>query len=123
MSVPPEVIARIFHDVAFKNSETRITASTVALSTEYMNLFVREAITRANEVRLREVPPTAIDGIDNVEPNTEELLQNVDQFSDVTLEEEEADSQRREEQISTSSTSSLDTRHLSAIAGVLVLDF
>lgn len=122
MSVPPELVARVFHDVAFQKPDTRITASTVALSTEYMRLFIKEAIVRANDVRLEEEPLTAIDGIDNVVQATQPL-QNVDQFGDASVEEEDVELPEQEEQPPTSSASTLDTRHLKAVAGVLVLDF
>lgn len=123
MSVPPELVARIFHDVAFQKPNTRITASTVGLSTEYMRLFIREAIVRANEVRLQEEPPTEVDGIDNVALE-KELLQNYDQFGDTSLEEEEDVEVPEPEEVPPTSTNGvLDTRHLSAVAGVLVLDF
>lgn len=123
MSVPPELVARVFHDVAFQKPETRITASTVALSTEYTRLFISEAVERANDVRAKEVPPTAIDGINNVEAENEQPLQGYDQFGDTSMEEDEPEIQEEDKLPPASGTTTLDTRHLSAVAGVLVLDF
>lgn len=123
MSVPPELVARVFHDVSFQKPNTRITASTVALSSEYMRLFIREAVIRANDVRLLEEPPTVVDGIDNVVPAEQAPLQSYDQFGDTSLEDDEPELQPEEDQPPPSNAGTLDTRHLSAVTGVLVLDF
>lgn len=124
MSISPATVARIFHDVSFKSKSTRIAASTVALSAEYVRLFVHEAILRSNAQRLAEVPPTAIDGIDNVEEIAEK--EDVDQFGDTSLDEEiEERGLGVPTQLPPQTTSydTLDSRHLAAVAGMLVMDF
>ena len=52
--IPLKTIARIFKELSFKSSNTRITLSTLELSSEYIKLFINEAIIRANEERLDE---------------------------------------------------------------------
>lgn len=109
--VPPATVARVFREVAFRH-DSRISASTVALSTEYLRLFVHEAIARANAQRLADL--TTVDGIDNVpalEPELAEQLQE-------SMETEDIPTQMPEQ-----GNDTLDTRHLAAVAGLLVLDF
>lgn len=95
-------LARLFHTIAFEKEDTRITQKSLQLTTEYLKMFTREAILRANEVRLKEAGTRAIEldvqlALDNnqeAEGSNEELVQDV-----------------------------LDARHLRDIAGLLILDF
>lgn len=129
MSISPATVARVFHQLSFKSDSTRIAASTVALSSEYIRLFVQEAILRSNAQRLSEMPPTAIDGIDNVESQVPEDNDNDnynDQFRETSMDEE---IDERGLGVPTqmppqaAGNDTLDSRHLSAVAGMLVMDF
>lgn len=124
MGLSPETIARVFHESSFSRSDTRITASTVALSAEYINHFVAEAVARSNYARLHEAP-VAVDGIDNVAagavPSGEEEADADDSNGDFTV-DSGADSDGDSDH-GPPDSNTLDTRHLRAIAGVLVLDF
>lgn len=125
MLISPATVARVFHELSFKNESTRISASTVTLSAEYIRLFVQEAILRANTQRLVENPPATIDGIDNVENEILAEDEN-DQFRDTSLDEE---LELRGLGVSTqlppasAGNDTLDSRHLAEIAGMLVMDF
>lgn len=117
--IPPETVARVFQEVAFRRPETRISAKGVALSTEYIRLFVEEALLRANEHRKAEAPPTRIDGIDNVEETGGD-----EAFNTSMDEENEERGLGVPTQVPEDYTSdTLDTRQLMAITGLLVLDF
>ena len=70
-SIPVTTIARLFKELSFKDPQTRITLSTLELSSEYIKLFINEAIIRANEERIDEGDTLIrIDGIDNVASTT-----------------------------------------------------
>lgn len=140
--VPPSTIARVFSEVSFSKDNTRITSSAVGLSAEYIRLFVREAVLRANAQRLAEGVPTEIDGIDNVAPYGE-ILDALDEFGgdedDVFEHENEHENEHEHEHddeiedrglgVSTQmppasdSNDALTTRHLAVISGLLVMDF
>lgn len=126
MSISSATVARVFHELSFKNEKTRIASSSVALSTEYMRLFVQEAIIRSNAQRLAEVPPSAIDGIDNVESQADADNIDNDQFRENASDEE---FEERGLGVSTQmpppsvGNDTLDSRHLAAVAGMLVMDF
>lgn len=49
--IPLDTIARIFETAVFEHTDTRITEQALELSSEYLKMFVREAILRANEDR------------------------------------------------------------------------
>lgn len=120
--IPPETVARVFQDVAFRRPNTRISAKAVALSTEYLRLFVEEAVLRANEQRKAEEPPTQIDGIDNVADAAEDA--EADPFNTSMDEEPEQRGLGVSTQVPAEvSNDTLDTRQLAAVAGLLVLDF
>ncbi|KAF5209451.1 putative NADH-ubiquinone oxidoreductase subunit [Clavispora lusitaniae] len=113
--IPPETVARVFQEVAFKRSGTRMSAKSLALSTEYIRLFVEEAILRSNAQRLAEDSPTVIDGIDNIQEENE---------ANESFEEENERGSGVSTQIPTDLASdTLDTRQLASVAGLLVLDF
>lgn len=136
--VPPSTIARVFSEVSFSKDNTRITSSAVGLSAEYIRLFVREAVLRANAQRLAEGVPTEIDGIDNVAPYGE-ILDALDEFGgdeDDVFEHEHENEHEHDDEIedrglgvstqmppASDSNDALTTRHLAAISGLLVMDF
>lgn len=96
----PEVtIARLFHTVSFSESDTRISAKTMQMSTKYLEMFTREAIIRCNDERVSESHETS------------------DRYR-VKLEGDE--SNLKSEEIE---QNELDSRHLEKVAGLLVLDF
>lgn len=146
--IPLKTIARLFKELSFKSSNTRITLSSLELSGEYIKLFINEAILRANEERLDEGDSLVkIDGIDNVTqyPNIDEIdeqrqqnqvdevnIEDVDDFDDFDEEDyydEITNSQRQIKKLNNSTNSTngsnnrIDSRHLQKIAGVLTLDF
>lgn len=125
MLLSPTTVARVFHETAFKNPNTRITDTAIALSTEYLRLFINEAVLRANEERANEAPVTEIDGIDNIVPVGPEDPENeLDQFEDASDNELETRGLAIATQASMpSSADILDVRHLSSVAGLLVMDF
>lgn len=49
--IPITTISRLFQTVAFEHDDTRITKQTLQLTAEYLKMFVREAILRADEAR------------------------------------------------------------------------
>lgn len=125
MSISSATVARVFHELSFKSDHTRIASSSLALSSEYIRLFVQEAILRSNAQRLAELPASAIDGIDNVESQGDDDIDN-DQFRDNTSDEE---FEERGLGVLTQmppqpgGNDTLDSRHLAAVAGMLVTDF
>ena len=132
--IPLKTIARIFKELSFKSSNTRITLSTLELSSEYIKLFINEAIIRANEERLDEGDSLVkIDGIDNVTqyPNIEEdqeevNVEDIEDFDEDDYYDEITNSQRQLKKLENNTTGGnnrLDSRHLQKIAGVLPLDF
>ncbi|KAH3680491.1 hypothetical protein WICMUC_000279 [Wickerhamomyces mucosus] len=52
--IPITTISRLFQTVVFTEEDTRITQQTLELSSEYLKMFVREAILRANEARINQ---------------------------------------------------------------------
>lgn len=118
--VPTATIARIFNEVSFKNEETRITLSTLELASEYIRLFINEAVIRSNEERLLEGDSlNKVDGIDNVQGGT------ADDFDDENTDGIDPPVDEHT-QINTNvnlSNDTLDSRHLEKVAGILVLDF
>ncbi|KGQ80750.1 hypothetical protein MEQ_06314 [Candida albicans P87] len=86
-SIPVTTIARLFKELSFKDPQTRITLSTLELSSEYIKLFINEAIIRANEERIDEGDTLVqIDGIDNVtstaKNNQETQYPTIDEIED-----------------------------------------
>ncbi|RCK66025.1 hypothetical protein Cantr_01690 [Candida viswanathii] len=76
--IPIKTIARLFKELSFTTPEsTRITLSTLELSSEYIKLFINEAIIRANEERVDEGDALGkVDGIDYVTtqyPDSQEI--------------------------------------------------
>ncbi|OBA19639.1 hypothetical protein METBIDRAFT_46243 [Metschnikowia bicuspidata var. bicuspidata NRRL YB-4993] len=120
--VAPTTIARVFSEVSFSNASTRITSSAVALSAEYIRLFVREAILRANAQRLEEAAPTEVDGIDNVTAAAAPPADYGD-GSDASDDEGVALPVPTQLPPATDSSDTLTTRHLAAVSGLLVVDF
>lgn len=121
MSIPPATVARVFKDVSFQRDTTRVSASTVALSAEYLRLFVREAILRANAQRLED-QPTKIDGIDNVAA-ANAVDDGDDQFHETQDEYEERGLGVPTQVPPEDTNEVLDSRHLAAVSGLLVMDF
>jgi hypothetical protein len=129
-----DTIARIFQEKSFTKPDTKIAKSTLKLTSEYIHLFINEAIVRANEQRLLEGDSlTKVDGIDNVSQKV--LLTQVDadvsdNGDDIDIDEDPEDyhETNTQRQLSgafdnTVSNDTLDSRHLAKIAGLLVLDF
>ncbi|RLV90563.1 hypothetical protein JA1_004465 [Spathaspora sp. JA1] len=132
-SIPVATIAKIFRELSFKNDSTRITLNTLELSSEYIKLFINEAIIRSNQERIEEGDSlTKVDGIDNVtrtQENTTAATGNIDEFSDDEFEDEDIPEDDaftntyNQPSTNTLTNDSLDSRHLNNVAGVLVLDF
>lgn len=123
-------IARIFRELSFKNDSTRITLSTLELSSEYIKLFINEAIIRSNEERLLEGDEMSkVDGIDNLPAKsqpaeTQEPSQAEGEDFDSDLDDYPTqDVNTQLGPLETLANDTLDTRHLSKVAGILVLDF
>lgn len=123
--VASKTVARVFQGVAFRSKSTRIKAPAVALSAEYIRLFIQEAVLRANAQRLAE--GQGVDGIDN-EPGPDSLdvgaaeelpLSDEDNFSD----EDRGLGLPTQLPPAAEPEDSLLTRHLAAISGLLVMDF
>ena len=125
-------VARVFQQQSFKNKETRISAVAVALSTEYIRLFVKEAILRANERRLEEANSEEMGNLPAQEAPT-----IARQFADAaeldkgeSTDAEDSYQESRGSAISTQyaphdtiTDDILATRHLTEISGFLVMDF
>lgn len=122
-----KTISRLFHGVAFKHEDTRISEKALQLSGQYIRLFVHEAITRANEQRLSEGQTlNQIDGIDNIEPAREQRDEPEEELPDMTLNEDDIPSNPNTQfahEENDDDNQALDARHLSKVAGVLLLDF
>lgn len=126
-----DTIARILKEKSFKNPDTRITTKTVQLTTQYINLFINEAILRSNEERIAEGNSlTRVDGIDNVpdisNTQNDDFAFSDDEDIDPDVDDMQESSTQRQlsghlEEINTNDT--LDSRHLSKVAGVLLMDF
>lgn len=110
----PDTIARIFHEISFQKPDTRISASAVGLSADYMAQFVLEAVHRANEARLHENPE--ISGLASAQTGAAPT-------ADSAGPEEETEDPDISAGDSEIGPDTLDARHLRQIAGVLVLDF
>lgn len=122
-SVQAATIARIFREIAFKNDETKITVNALALASEYIKLFVNEAIIRSNDERLLEGDSlTKVDGIDNVLQHQDEVVNELSD-DDVEIPEDESSTQAQLRQAQADTTDLVDSRHLAKIGGILVLDF
>lgn len=138
--IPIATIGRLFQTVAFKNGNTRISQKALELSSEYIKLFLSEALIRSNEERLAEGDSlTQVDGIDNL--NRPRELENEEAeagINDTTINdgnEEEVDediddpSQMRTQSRTAFNSDidlgndTLDAKHLARVAGILVLDF
>lgn len=124
--VPLVTLARIFEGSSFRNRDTRITANTLKLSAEYIKLFINEAVLRSNEERISEGNSlNKVDGIDDVANDDADVDAEVSLDEDVDEDDIEIPApatqyRPREEELG---NNVIDTRHLSKVAGVLVLDF
>lgn len=122
-----KTISRTFHELCFKEN-TRITEKTLQLAGQYIQLFINEAIVRSNDERLNEIANKGqVDGIDNVESvknkehgeveeevpdfTIDETFGPLNQMTQLPIDNEDDDN------------NNLDARHLSKVAGVLILDF
>ncbi|CCH44204.1 hypothetical protein BN7_3763 [Wickerhamomyces ciferrii] len=56
--IPITTLSRLFQTAVFEHEDSKITQQTLELSSEYLKMFIREAILRANDVR--ENPKDAI---------------------------------------------------------------
>lgn len=138
--IPIATIARLFQNSAFKNENTRITQKTLQLSAEYIKLFINEALIRSNEERLAEGDSlTKVDGIDNInthgETENDDMEARVDDhtINDGDNLDEEFDMDDPTQTATQNQTAynfdvdlgndMLDVKHLSKVAGILVLDF
>ena len=142
--IPIATIARLFQTSAFKNEKTRITQKTLQLSSEYIKLFINEALIRSNEERLAEGDSlTKVDGIDNLNKTREMEQGDIEaRVADNTMnddsesenEDEDEDDMEDPTQTGTQNQTAynsdvdlgndtLDAKHLSKVAGILVLDF
>lgn len=138
--IPIATIARLFQTSAFKNEKTRITQKTLQLSSEYIKLFINEALIRSNEERLAEGDSlTKVDGIDNLNKTREMEQGDIEaRVADNTMNEEsepdDDDDMDDPTQTGTQNQTAynsdvdlgndtLDAKHLSKVAGILVLDF
>ncbi|AOA64055.1 Hypothetical protein PP7435_CHR3-0150 [Komagataella phaffii CBS 7435] len=93
-------LARLFHTVAFEEPDTRISSKTLELSIEYLKIFTKEAVIRADEVRRDrngQVRSKYNIKLENVE---DQPIENTDSNGGI-----------------------LDVNHLSQISGSLILDF
>lgn len=122
--VPETLLARIFHEVAFKDENTRITAKAMKLSQEYIRLFVQEAIIRSNDERVLEGNSlTTVDGIDNVDKPVDGEDDPDKEVEDTAVYEENSNYFATQKPPEDPENDTLDSRHLAKVAGVLVLDF
>lgn len=139
-AIPIATIARLFQTSAFKNEKTRITQKTLQLSSEYIKLFINEALIRSNEERLAEGDSlTKVDGIDNLNKTREMEQGDIEaRVADNTMndgsEPDDDDDMDDPTQTGTQNQTAynsdvdlgndtLDAKHLSKVAGILVLDF
>ncbi|CEP23340.1 unnamed protein product [Cyberlindnera jadinii] len=51
-TIPLNTLSRLFHVAVFEHDDTRITQQTLEMSAEYLRMFIREAVLRANETRI-----------------------------------------------------------------------
>ncbi|CAI5756226.1 unnamed protein product [Candida verbasci] len=146
-SIPIETIARIFKELSFKNKDTRITLNTLESSSEYIKLFINEAILRSNEIRIEEEednkPSILMDPQRSEQKSQFPKMETFDELNDDFPETEDGEEEEEEEEeeeinesvvedqtqqdknssIMKSKSDDLDSRHLNKIAGILVLDF
>ncbi|ODV98519.1 hypothetical protein PACTADRAFT_31908 [Pachysolen tannophilus NRRL Y-2460] len=125
-------LARIFHTVAFENGDTRITNRTLELSAEYLRMFTREAILRANEVRIQESIKNnnkfKVELANNVTNKKEKRPTAADHEDDmnqhsVDEDDDDDDTDRNGGSGQELIGDVLDTRHLQDVSGLLLLDF
>ncbi|KAK6461297.1 CENP-S associating centromere protein X-domain-containing protein [Scheffersomyces coipomensis] len=144
INIPITTIARIFRELSFKQQNTRITLNSLELSSQYINLFINEAILRSNEERIAEGDELdKVDGIDGISDNQRQLhqadqdeqeLNDYDEYQQQQHEEgdEEDDDTvddppetqtqpKRQDDVKLNDV--LDSHHLAKVAGLLVLDF
>jgi hypothetical protein len=50
--IPLTTLKRLFQTAVFEHDDTRITEQALELSSEYLRMFIREAVLRANEARV-----------------------------------------------------------------------
>ncbi|KAK6198518.1 CENP-S associating centromere protein X-domain-containing protein [Scheffersomyces amazonensis] len=130
-NIPIATIARIFREISFKNDNTRITQTALELSSQYISLFINEAILRSNEERIVEGDELdKVDGIDGIEENqrqTHQVDRDEQELDDIgdedVIDPPESQTQFGVDQEHVKLSESLDSHHLSKIAGVLILDF
>lgn len=51
--IPLSTLSRLLHTAVFEHEDTRLSNQTLGLSAEYLRMFIREAVLRANEARLQ----------------------------------------------------------------------
>lgn len=126
--VPVETIARLFRDVAFKEKDTSITVSALELASEYISLFVSEAVLRSNQERILEAELEQSRGTESKPEQTQEhtvpQLQTLMMDGMQDLDPEDVFNSQEEFSRNVEPTNDvIDTRHLARVAGILVLDF
>ncbi|CUM63541.1 uncharacterized protein PRCAT00001119001 [Priceomyces carsonii] len=124
-----ETVVRIFRELSFKNDDTKITQKTLELSSAYIQLFVKEAIVRANEERIAEGDSLhKVDGIDNIydgsrSNKTEEDVEQTEHFDPDDISEQDTQTRMAYDSDLPLDNDTLDSRHLAKVAGILILDF
>lgn len=124
-----ETVVRIFRELSFKNDDTKITQKTLELSSAYIQLFVKEAIVRANEERIAEGDSLhKVDGIDNIydgstSNRTEEDVEQTEHFDPDDISEQDTQTRMAYDSDLPLDNDTLDSRHLAKVAGILILDF
>lgn len=130
--IPAATIARVFQEVSFKDPQTLVSAPAIVLSSEYIRLFVREAVLRANEQRVAELEtaPKVEDEemIPAEKTHNNEEKENIDRGIDDDEQGDEEDFSNRELGVSIQLelppvNDALETRHLAEISGLLLMDF
>lgn len=118
--VPSATIARIFQELSFQSKSTKITAPAVILSSEYIRLFIQEAVLRSNEERLAELAKeSTVKEVSEIDEN-EEQLDTEDNEEDEALRGLGLMSQLETEM---PKLDALEASHLAAISGLLLMDF
>ncbi len=102
---PESTITRLFSMVSFSDTKTRISQETLALATEYLRIFTREAIWRADQELHNEIE------------KEKKLADQGADFQDIN------DSTDQHKKRKHNNNNALDVEHLETIAGTLVLDF
>lgn len=131
--VPGSTIARVFKEMAFKKETTEITEPTVILCGEYVRLFIQEAILRSNEQRLAELDEQMSQDVQKQESlreqniDEETISEANDDFGDGEEDEEDMESRGlgvcTQIEVDLPPLDALETRHLTAISGLLLMDF